>query len=949
MGKKKKSKPQQGQRIYAGAIRNRLNSDWIASSTSADSEIWSSLRTLRDRSRSLCRDNDYAIGAVRTILSNVLGESGIKMQSKVKLLRGDRLNDSLNKTIEALWKDWQNPKYCDVGGRLAWPQLERLALRSVIESGEVLIRKVPYKFADSPVPFALQVIESDQLADTYSQSLRAENGNTIKMGIELNQWERPVAYWVYPYHPGDNYAYATPDKQRFTPIRVPAEEIVHLYLCDRPGQTRGVPWFAAAINRLRHMGGYEEAEIIKARAHACAMGFIQSPDPGSFGDAQADGSKKQLGFEAGTIHTLEPGEVFQGFAPTSPNQGLDPFLRFMLRGVSAGIGVPSDALSMDYSQTTYGGQRAAMLDARDYWGVVQQWLWMSFHQIVFEAWLDAAVVSGALYLPGYEANERQYNHPAWMPRGWSWIDPSKDVAASVTAITNGLSTLGRELAAQGLDFEELVQDRQREVDLLKKAKISVEIYPETMPTPPPADNGQSAAQQPKEGLAPVRSIADGLTPIRPWEGVRAAKKCKAKPCGNACIATSKACLQGLSPAQKKLAQAAGKAMEKGKTGAAVDLPAQATPTAKPAKVPSAASEVTPKTNASAAKLSPEEKLKQDTLNEFTESLIKAKNEEKDAKEKLEKIQAESQLKLQQVQSKVEAATQKFRETSDVVNKINKERLAERKDPVTKKVKSKEELKIIEEKYKKLLEQPKKDEADASNAQQVALMERSKIQKGLKEASDYHHGKAKAVVEIESTINKIKSGQYDFNKVGGDADYVISDKWVDDIEARFGKATTLITKTKTGVQDNDGNEITINYTAAAINGFEFAKSVTMDGDKVNKAAIDFINKKGSGRVYEISWFPSETPSYRSANLEAEKIKIARTAIKGWKEDILPKLKDGDIVQNMPLGGAQGARARAYERSGYSKVHANGYQFAIVEGGKLKPIQFHEFNDSNDTSN
>ncbi len=564
MAKRKKS-PKPQQRIYAGAIRSRLNSDWIASSTSADSEIWSSLRILRDRSRSLCRDNDYAIGAVRIILSNVLGESGIKMQSKVKLLRGDRLNDPLNKTIEELWKQWQNPKYCDVGGRLAWPQLERLALKSVIESGEVLIRKVPYKFADSPVPFALQVIESDRLADDYSLSLKPANGNVVKMGVELDQWERPVAYWVYPYHPGDQLLYSQ-DRNRSQPIRVPAAEIIHLYVCDRPSQTRGVPWFAAAINRLRHMGGYEEAEIIKARAHACAMGFIQTPDPGSFGDAQADGSKKQLGFEAGTIHTLEPGEVFQGFAPTSPNQGLDPFLRFMLRGVSAGIGVPSDALSMDYSQTTYGGQRAAMLDARDYWGVVQQWLWMSFHQIVFEAWLDAAVVSGALSLPGYEANERQYNHPAWMPRGWSWIDPSKDVAASVTAITNGLSTLGRELAAQGLDFEELVQDRQREVDLLKKAKISVEIYPETMPEPPPADNGQSAeVAQPKEGLAPVRSIADGLTPIRPWEGLRAAKKCKAKPCGNTCIASSKACLQGLSPEQKKLAQAAGKAMQSGQS------------------------------------------------------------------------------------------------------------------------------------------------------------------------------------------------------------------------------------------------------------------------------------------------------------------------------------------------------------------------------------------------
>jgi lambda family phage portal protein len=506
----KREKPQQsGERRYAGAVINRLTSDWIAQSTSADSEIWASLRTLRDRSRSLCRDNDYAIGAVRTILSNVLGESGIRMQSKVRMQRGDRLNDPLNKTIEELWKRWQNPCYCDVRGILAWPQIERIALRSVIESGEVLIRKVPQQFEDSPVPFALQVLESDQLADDYSLPLRPAEGNVVKMGVELDRWERPVAYWVYPYHPGDQLLYHQ-DRNRSQPVRVPASEIIHLYVCDRPGQTRGVPWFSAAINRLRHMGGYEEAEIIKARVQACSMGFIQSPDLGSFGEDKGDGGNKQLKFEAGTIHTLEPGEIFQGFAPTSPNQGLDPFLKFMLRGVAAGIGVPSDALSMDYSQTTYGGQRAAMLDARDYWGVVQQWLWSSLHQKIFEEWMGIAVAKRVLSLPGFEIDPRWYNHPSWMPRGWSWIDPSKDVSASVTAITSGLSTLGRELAAQGIDFEEIIGDRKREVEILRKAGINVDVYPETMPEPPsPAEGNSDAPAKPKEGLQTVRFVEDG--------------------------------------------------------------------------------------------------------------------------------------------------------------------------------------------------------------------------------------------------------------------------------------------------------------------------------------------------------------------------------------------------------------------------------------------------------
>lgn len=566
MGKKRKNQQKQARRAYQGALINRLNADWVSLSTSADSEIWSNLRTLRNRSRDLIRNNDYAISALRTILSNVLGDSGIRLQSKIKMQRGDKLNSNLNSTVEALWRQWQNKDFCDVSGRLSWPQLERLAMRSVIESGEVLIRKVPKSFRGSTVPLALQVIESDQLADDLGFMLRAEPGNQIRMGVELNQWNAPVAYWVYPFHPGDNWI-PVGQSNRYTPIRIPADEIIHLYICDRPGQTRGVPWLAAAINRLRHMGGYEEAEIIKARSHACAMGFIQTPDASMVGAVVEGSPKKQLTFEPGTIQVLDPGESFTGFAPTSPNQALDPFLRFMLRAVAVGVGVSYEDLSGDYSQTTYGGQRAGMLATRDLFRVLQAWLSSELHQQVYEAWLDSAVMGRALSLPGYEAFPVQYNTPLWVPRGWSWIDPSKDVSASVDAITAGLSTLGRELASQGIDLEELVQERDREIELLKSKGIAVSVYPETAPQPP--QPGGSAQGQPAQPQLP-----EGFTPVRSWDGRRAAKKCKAKPCGNTCISTSKACLQGLSAEQKKLAQKARNSMKAGKIGAAVDLPEQ---------------------------------------------------------------------------------------------------------------------------------------------------------------------------------------------------------------------------------------------------------------------------------------------------------------------------------------------------------------------------------------
>ena len=37
--------------------------------------------------------------------------------------------------------------------------------------------------------------------------------------------------------------------------------------------------------------------------------------------------------------------------------------------------------------------------------------------------MDMAVLSGALDLPGYDTQRRQYQACAWLPTKWDWIDP----------------------------------------------------------------------------------------------------------------------------------------------------------------------------------------------------------------------------------------------------------------------------------------------------------------------------------------------------------------------------------------------------------------------------------------------------------------------------------------------------------------------------------------------
>jgi len=452
-----------GARMYAGAKVNRLQSDWSALNTSADSEIVTSLRPLRARSRQLVRDNEFAKNAIRIIQNNVIG-GGIGMQAQVSNAKG-KLIDKVNDQIEKVWGKWSQKKYAHTGGILSFQDIERIIMAQIVEAGDVLIRKVKMPFGEGSIHFALEVIEADRLMDQF-QSARAPNGNTIRMGVEMDEWMRPTAYWLHPSHPGD-YQFRTFVPSKF--IRVPAEEMIHLYIVDRWPQSRGVPWFHAALKRLGDMHGYSEAEIVAARASANIVGFIKTLDV----DNPSDYQERVIDSEPGTFKQLLPGEDFVGFAPNRPNAGLEPFMRFMLRSVAASIGVSYESLSKDYSASNYSSSRLALLDDRALWRILQGWVIRNFRQEVHAEWMDAAVLAGEITVPDYYSNREKYQAVRFKPRGWSWIDPTKEIQAYRLAVRAGFMTVSDVIAdtAGGADAEDVFKARRQELDLMDQLQL----------------------------------------------------------------------------------------------------------------------------------------------------------------------------------------------------------------------------------------------------------------------------------------------------------------------------------------------------------------------------------------------------------------------------------------------------------------------------------------------
>lgn len=481
------------QRLYAFGSYNRLNSDWVTVTSSSDSEIRLSLRTMRNRSRQLCRDNDYARSLKRVIRNNVVGH-GVRFQAQVKKRDGS-LNSDINGGIEEEFKDWCRQENCDVAGKFSFHDIEQLVINEVFESGECLVRLVPQKFGDSKVPLGLELIESDQLVEEWSG--RTAGGNEVRMGVEVDKWQRPVAYWMYPRHPGD-YMFAGAQLQTNRFIRVPAEEIIHLFVPDRFGDTRGVPWMHSAGDRLRHMGGYEEAEVVKARASACVMGLIETPeitDPAQIQQGPAetddqDDGEQVMDLSAGTVRRLAPGEKFTGFNPAAPNAQVEPFLRYLVRAVCSGVGASYESVSRDYSQSNYSSSRLARLDDLDQWRVLQKWLINHFHRRVSRKWMDMAVLAGVFDFPDFETNRRKYEDIRWTPRGWQLLDPSKEVPAQRAAVRAGFSTLFEVLEQQGKDPDEHLHLRRRELDECGELELIFDTDPAQV-----TDRGQQVVSE----------------------------------------------------------------------------------------------------------------------------------------------------------------------------------------------------------------------------------------------------------------------------------------------------------------------------------------------------------------------------------------------------------------------------------------------------------------------
>ena len=464
-------RPRRQLRSYAGAAAGRLNASWMSSQLSADAEIRSGLRKLRDRSREMVRNNPYARQAKRTTQINVVG-TGMKFQSDVTQLRGNKKDKKVNSMVEAQWKEWCRPENCDTAGRYSFHQFEWLASGALPESGEAIFRIVRKPFGSTGIPLALQLIESDLLDEEYTGKTTNKN-NEWRNGVEVNEWGKAVRYAILTRHPGDAFYLNAPNGGK-DHIFLPAKDVIHLFIPERPGQNRGVPWFHSVMADAHQLQGYEEAAVIRARAAASIMGFVQNNEGELVGD-EVESNQRVQDFQPGQWNYLMPGESVHVPDIDYPAQQYEMFVKNKIRRFATGFGCSYETVSKDFSETNYSSSRLSLLEDREHWRFVQRYLIDNFHYRVFKEWLPLAVLSGALDLPDFASRADRFCKPRWTPPAQHFVDPLKEVKAYREAEQAGYMTKSQVIAASnGGDYDDIVAELAREQDVAKGLGVSLD-------------------------------------------------------------------------------------------------------------------------------------------------------------------------------------------------------------------------------------------------------------------------------------------------------------------------------------------------------------------------------------------------------------------------------------------------------------------------------------------
>ena len=443
------TRPQEAVRkFYEGGKKTEANRDFWNATSHFEATAVDDRDTMRARARWLFGNNPIMANIDGAIVDNVVG-TGIALQSKI----GKKKLDS---EIERLFKIWAEDKnLCDATGRMTFGDMQRGILGNRMVDGEIFIYK---RF--TPEGLVLQVIEADALDGGQDN------------GVVKSPDGKVISYRFKVANEDGTYSNKT--------MNIPSEYIINYYKAERFTQYRGISEYKQAIIDIKNFSAYQSSTIAGARARSSIAYTIQADlNPTGTGVTGTTDEDRIQEINGLMVYYLKQGESITKTAPQGASDDYKAFVETTVRMMATARRVSYELAFKDYSKVNFASSRASLIQDNYRFDAEQKHFVTYVLNDIFATWLEIEIMKGTVKIPlvKFMETKSDFAKPRWVMPKRSWVDPLKDMLAIEKEVSLNLTTQTDEAMARGKDYEEILDQKVIEMEMLKEKGLWIE--PET--------------------------------------------------------------------------------------------------------------------------------------------------------------------------------------------------------------------------------------------------------------------------------------------------------------------------------------------------------------------------------------------------------------------------------------------------------------------------------------
>ncbi len=244
-------------------------------------------------------------------------------------------------------------------------------------------------------------------------------------------------------------------------VEVPANELLHMFIRNEPGQWIGIPYLSSVLIPLYELDELTDATVAKQKAAQAIAWIIENTNPlamtptGSPITVKDSAGKDKVVFKSqgGNTQYLNKGEKLHQVQSGDIGANLPVLIKSELQRIAAALDIPYHTLTGDTSGLDFSSIRAIGIELRNRLEYIHH-----FYTIP----LGLSPLTSTFYELAKLYNRKLTSAtPTFQLPRWYGVDELKDSQADLLEVQNGMATLESKLDERHTTFEEIIADRER--------------------------------------------------------------------------------------------------------------------------------------------------------------------------------------------------------------------------------------------------------------------------------------------------------------------------------------------------------------------------------------------------------------------------------------------------------------------------------------------------------